>query len=133
VGVPLPALPGLDGTAGIPAGAVRVPTVAGVNEVYLDLNGDGLADAQVAKDGTVKRVSAQQAAAVDRSTNGAGTKAARALAAKAGRPGVAAPGVAADAARAASSSGRSPAVLLLASLLTLAVAASHVGVAVRAR
>jgi hypothetical protein len=53
VGVPLPPTKGLPSAL---EGAVVMPPVAGVEGTALDTNGDGVADAVVAMDGTVRRV-----------------------------------------------------------------------------
>jgi hypothetical protein len=114
---------------------VRVPTLPGTKDVFLDLNADGLADAKVSPDGTLTRVSATQAAAVDRASGGAGTSAAKARAAQAARVRLAGPakGRALDATPAAEDLPRSPTILVFASLLAVAVGASQLHEASKTR
>lgn len=68
VDVPLPALPGL------PPGTVRLPTAPDVTDVFLDLTGDGLADAKVDGSGAVRPVSRAEAQAVNDAATASGAR-----------------------------------------------------------
>lgn len=128
--VPLAALPGL------PVGTVRLPSPEGSTEVYLDVDGDGLADAKVAGDGSVQRVAPAAARAVNAAI---GRTAHRPVAGAAG--GTAAPGGSAGSPSAGEPPARPalavadrrggapdspPAAVTLAVLLAGVVAAGHV-------